>query len=239
MHSSTKEQFLGGLKLGIPIMLGYFPVSFTYGSSATAGGLAPWISTIISATNLTSSGQFAATNLIIAGSTVLEVILVTLIINIRYLLMGLSLTQSLEKNMPLWKKAILAYGITDEIFAVAATRRQPITLSFMLGLILLPYLGWTSGTLVGGIAMNFLPDTLKSALGIALYAMFLSIIIPPSKHNKRILAVVLVSILCSCLLYYLPLFRFLSGGFRMIIVAVFGASFGALITTDESEAALL
>ena len=237
MKTKEKKQFTDGLRDGFPIMLGYIPVAFTYGSFAAAGGMSLWTATAISLTNITSSGQFAATNIILAGGTVVEIILVTLIINIRYLLMGLSLSQKLASGIPLWQKAIFAYGITDETFAVASMRKEAVSFSYMVGLILPPIFGWTFGTFLGGAAAGLLPENLKSALNIALYGMFACLIIPPAKHNKKVLFVVLVSALFSCLFYYVPLFHFLSQGWAVILTAVLGAAFGAAITCLRKEEA--
>lgn len=237
MNKQEKNQWEIGLRDGFPIMLGYLPVAFTYGSFAVAGGLSLWTATAISFTNITSSGQFAATNIILAGGTVVEIILVTLIINIRYLLMGLSLSQKLVPGIPLWKKAIFAYGITDETFAIASMRKEAVTFSYMAGLIVLPILGWGFGTFLGAAAAGLLPENLKSALNIALYGMFACLIIPPAKRSKRVLAVVLFSALISCLFYYVPVFQFLSQGWAVIITAVLGAAFGAAITCARKEEA--
>ncbi len=235
MSTHEKNQFIAGLRDGFPIMLGYLPVSFTYGSFAAAGGLSIGITTAISLTNITSSGQFAATNLILTGGSVVEIIFVTLIINIRYLLMGLSLSQKLEPEIPLWKKAIFAYGITDETFAVSSMRKEPVTFSYMSGLILLPIFGWTFGTFLGAVAAGLLPEDLKSALNIALYAMFICLIIPPAKHHRMVLLVVVISAALSCLFYYVPVFQFLSQGWAVIVTAVLGAAIGAAVTCVKKE----
>lgn len=222
-------QFKKGFLLGVPIMLGYFPVAFTFGSVAVNGGLPPLCTILMSFTNLTSSGQFAATNIIIENGPITEVILITIIINIRYLLMSMSLSQKLESPMPLYKKSIFAFGITDEVFAIAVGEKQKLTFEFMLGLIIGPLIGWTLGTAVGTVAMNFIPEALKDALGISLYGMFVSIIIPPAKKIKSIFKVITFSALLSILIFYVPALSFISSGTSVIIVAIAGALFGALL----------
>ena len=145
----NKEKFKRGLRLGMPIGLGYFPVSFTFGFLTVAGGLPWWIGVFISLTNLTSAGQFAGLNLILAGAGYVEVAMTTLIINLRYMLMSLSLSQSIEPAVPVWQRLIFAFGITDETFVVASMEKKPVKAAFMFGLILLPVIGWNIGTLAG------------------------------------------------------------------------------------------
>ncbi|MEG1500966.1 MAG: AzlC family ABC transporter permease [Clostridiales bacterium] len=219
--------FQRGCKLGIPIMLGYIPVSFTYGSIAVNGGLPPIFAILISLTNITSSGQFAATNLIFEHAALIEIIMVTLVINIRYLLMSLSLGQKLEQGMPLYQKAIFAYCMTDEVFALASMEKKRISFLFMLGLITLPVFGWIFGTILGTVAMNFISETVKNAMGIALYGMFISIIIPPAREIRAVLAVVVFSALISMAVFYLPFLDFISSGSSIIVVAILGALMGA------------
>lgn len=163
----NKEKFKRGLRLGMPIGLGYFPVSFTFGFLTVAGGLPWWIGVFISLTNLTSAGQFAGLNLILAGAGYVEVAMTTLIINLRYMLMSLSLSQSIEPAVPVWQRLIFAFGITDETFVVASMEKKPVKAAFMFGLILLPVIGWNIGTLAGACVSGALPEALQNAMGIA------------------------------------------------------------------------
>ncbi|MEG1993743.1 MAG: AzlC family ABC transporter permease [Oscillospiraceae bacterium] len=229
MSYEKSIEFKKGFVLGIPIMLGYIPVAFTFGSVAVNDGLPPLCTILMSLTNLTSSGQFAATNIITSNGPIAEIIIVTIIINIRYLLMSMSLSQKLEKDMPLYKKSIFAFGVTDEVFAIAASQKEKLTFEFMLGLIITPIFGWTFGTALGTVAMNFIPEMLKNAMGIALYGMFISIIIPPAKEIKSIFKVIVFSALLSVVIFYVPSLDFISSGMSVIIVAVFGALFGAIL----------
>ena len=152
-----EKTFSKGLKDGIPICLGYLSVSFTFGMMAAKGGLPLWAIQLISMTNLTSAGQFAGTTLILSGGAYLEIAVTTFVINLRYTLMGVSLSQKLEPSMPGWKRALLAFGNTDEIFAVAMQQKGLVSGRYLLGLIMLPYIGWASGTLLGATAFGALP----------------------------------------------------------------------------------
>ena len=216
-----------GLRDGIPIALGYLSVSFTFGMMAAKGGLPLWITQMISMTNLTSAGQFAGTAIILTGGAFLEIAMTTLIINLRYTLMSLSLSQKLDPAMPVWKRALIAFGNTDEIFAVAMQQQGPVTAIYFLGLMTLPYFGWAGGTLLGATAFGALPASLVSALNIAIYAMFIAIVIPPMKTGRPIVFTVCISITISCLFRFLPGLSKISSGWVIIICAVIASSLAA------------
>lgn len=230
----NKEKFKRGLRLGMPIGLGYFPVSFTFGFLTVAGGLPWWIGVFISLTNLTSAGQFAGLNLILAGAGYVEVAMTTLIINLRYMLMSLSLSQSIEPAVPVWQRLIFAFGITDETFVVASMEKKPVKAAFMFGLILLPVIGWNIGTLAGACVSGALPEALQNAMGIAIYAMFIAIIIPPARQSRRILNIIIIAVAVMCILRYVPALSFISSGFRVIIATVTAAGIGAFLYPKSS-----
>lgn len=225
-----------GIKSGLPIGIGYIPVSFTFGFLAVSGGLPIWVAVVISLTNLTSAGQFAGTNLIFAGAGYLEVALTTFVINIRYMLMSLSLSQKLERKTGTLARLALAFGITDETFVVGSLKPGTLTAPFMLGLILMPVAGWNLGTLMGGCISTLLPQALQNAMGIALYAMFIALIIPAAKASAHVLCIICIAVAVQCGLNYIPVFSFLSDGFRVIISTVAAAGLGAWLFpgTDDS-----
>lgn len=235
--NNKRNDYKYGFKKGIPIALGYLPVSFSFGFMGASGGLPVWFVVFISMTNLTSSGQLAGTNLILHGGTLLEITLNTLIINLRYMLMSLSLSQKVEKKTSLLHRLIFSFGITDETFALAATEPKSLSYSYMYGLITGPFCGWTLGTLIGACTSNLLPDSLKGAMGIALYAMFIAIIIPPAKKSNHVLYIVLLSITITCIFRYIPLFSFISYGFSIIIATIISAALGAFLFPVNDEAA--
>ncbi len=224
----NQQSFRVGLKAGIPIGLGYLSVSFAFGMMARSGGLPLWTTVLISMTNLTSAGQLAGLGILLSSASVTEMILAQFVINLRYALMSLSLSQKLDQSVRILDRFLLSFGITDEIFAVASSNDR-VGRRYLLGLIVIPYFGWTLGTLLGGVAGDILPATMTSALGIAMYAMFIAIIVPPSKRFRPVLKVCILSVLISCILHYLPIFRFISDGFIIIICAIIAAGFGALI----------
>lgn len=226
------KQFLKGAKLGLPIALGYIPVSFSFGMLAVAGGIPPWAAIIMSMTNLTSAGQFAGINIIIAAGGMWEMAITTFVINLRYMLMSLSLSQKIGK-MPLPKRLITAFGITDEVFAVASTTPIKITFPLMLGLITIPYIGWVGGTVIGTFINNLLPKNLADAMGITLYAMFIAIIIPVARKNKKVFFVLIAAVGVSCAVYFaLPM---ISSGWAVIIAAVIASAIGATFFPHKED----
>ncbi len=228
------KQFTFGLKRGFAIFLGYIPVAFTFGFMAVSGGIPVWAAVMISMTNLTSAGQFAGTNLMFAGAGYFEIGLTTLVINLRYSLMSLSLSQKIQPDIPIWKRLIFSFGITDETFVVASMEPGALSASYLLGLITLPFAGWTLGTLLGGTVSSLLPLSLQNAMGIGLYAMFIALIVPASKEKKEVCAVVLLAVLFTCLIKYLPLLQKISSGFRVILATMLAAGIGAALFPGES-----
>ncbi len=233
IQKDNKNELLDGIKLSIPICLGYIPVSFAFGMMARQGGLSAWIAVLISMTNLTSAGQFAGTELILNGALYIEIAVTTFVINLRYMLMSLSLSQKVDENMPFATRAILSFGITDEIFAVASQRKGQVSGYFFAGLIIAPYFGWALGTLLGAVAANILPPIIISALGISIYGMFLAIIIPPAKQERSVLIVILISVILSSLFFYVPVLKGLSSGWSIIICTMVASSVGAVLFPVE------
>ena len=225
--------FKKGLLHGIPIALGYFSVSFGFGIMAVQAGLSVLAAAGISITNLTSAGQAAGVGIIASGGSLIEMALTQFIINLRYSLMSISLSQKLDPSFRTPARLLAAYGITDEIFAVAASQKGLLSPAYMYGLILISALGWTGGTLFGAALGSILPVTLTLALGILLYGMFLAIIIPPAKKDYKILIVILLAALLSCLFKYV--FTSISSGFSIIICAIVSSVIGALFFPIKEE----
>lgn len=231
-----RSDFLKGMTHGIPIALGYISVSFGFGIAAVRAGLSVAAAVGISASNLTSAGQAAGVEIIAAGGTLIELALSQLVINLRYSLMGLSLSQKLDDSFTVPHRLLASYGITDEIFAVAAAQPGKLKPSYMYGLILISALGWTGGTLLGAVAGQALPQMFTAAMGILLYGMFIAIIIPPSRKSRSVFGAVLIAALISLLFKFV--FTKISVGFAIIISASIAAAVMALIAPvpdDEKE----
>ena len=233
MRENSINNYADGIRDGIPIALGYLSVAFTFGMMAVSAGMPVWAAVAISMTNLTSAGQFAGLSMIAACASYFEVALTQLVINIRYALMSLSLSQRLDQNTKTLGRLGISFGITDEIFAVASTKDGRVGKRYMAGLIAVPYLGWALGTLLGAAAGTFLPAAAQSALGIAIYGMFLAIIVPAAKKSFPVFAVVLIAVVLSCIFRWVPGLNQISSGFVIIICSVLAAGTGAVLFPVE------
>lgn len=231
-----KEEFKQGIKDGIPICLGYFSVSMAVGITAVKAGLPIWAAVLISFSNLTSAGQYAGIGIMAAGGGALELMITTLTINMRYFLMSLSVSQKVDDKFNIPKRMIAAFGITDEVFAVSMQRKKDLSFIYMVGLILTPLLGWTLGTLTGAVAADLLPKIVSNAMGIAIYGMFIAIIVPPSRENPKVFFAVALAIVASLIFTYVPVIKELTSGWKIIIIAVVVSALAAfLFPIKEAE----
>lgn len=234
---NTRE-FKEGIRDGFPICLGYISVSMAFGLTAVKMGIPAWTAVLISLTNLTSAGQFAGTTLLVAQGTYIELAVTTFIINIRYFLMSLSVSQKVNKEFTTGQRLLASFGITDEVFAVSMQRRSELSFPYMAGLIATPILGWSGGTLIGAVATSLLPEIVTDAMGIALYGMFIAIIVPPAREMKSVLFAVVLAIVASCGFTYLPVLNKVSSGWSVIIVTVVVSAIAAfLFPVEEKEEA--
>lgn len=231
LHNSFRK----GLRDGLPIALGYLSVSFTFGMMAVADGIPVWGALLISMTNVTSAGQVAGLSIIASSASFLEMALTQLIINLRYALMSLSLSQKFERHVNTLDRLVIAFCNTDEVFAVASGKKGEVGKRYMFGLITTPYFGWALGTLIGAAASTFLPEMVRSALGIAIYGMFIAIFIPAAKHYRPVVWVLLISVLLSCSFRWIPLLNRVSSGFVIIICTVIAAAIGAKLFPIREE----
>ena len=218
--------FRRGMRDGISIALGYLSVSFSFGILSVQSGLTVWQAVLMSLTNLTSAGQVAGVGLIAAHASMLEIFLAEVVINIRYALMSLVLSQKADSSFRLPHRLLASCGITDEIFAVASIQKEPVKPAYMYGLTIVPFCGWALGTWLGAAAGTILPEQATNALGIALYGMFLAIILPPARKSRAIFAVISVAAVISILLHYFA--KWMSGGFAMILAALVASVVGAI-----------
>lgn len=227
-HEISPYSFKDGLRDSIPIGLGYLSVSFGFGIAAVKYGIPALLSLVISLTNMTSAGQMAGVAVIAASGTLIEMALTQLTINLRYSLMSISLSQKLDESFSYLHRAFTGFGMTDEIFAVASIKQNSISPKYMYGLISFPYICWSTGTLLGSVAGNMLPNSIKDALGIAIFGMFIAIIIPPAKKKRSIFVGILVAVILSCCINFIPLFSFITNGFCIIISGIVAAGCAAL-----------
>jgi len=224
-----------GLRHGVPIALGYLSVSFAFGMKAVGDGLTVLQAVLISMTNLTSAGQIAALPLMVGGAGLAEMALTQLTINLRYALMSLSLSRKLDGSMGTAQRMIFSFANTDEIFAVASSQPGKVGKYYLYGLMTGPWFGWSLGTLLGAAAGTLLPDFVRTALGIAIYGMFLAIILPPARKEKSVRAVVAIAAALSVCFHYVPGLSQVSSGFAIILCAVAAASLGAALFPIREE----
>lgn len=220
MNYERKRVMLAGMRDGIPIAAGYLVVAFTLGIVAKNAGLNDTQGALASFFNLASAGEYAGFVTISEDAAYFEIILVTLIANARYLLMTSVLSQKFSRKTSFIHRLGVGFGTTDEIFGITVARRGAINPYYNYGAMLVAVPAWTIGTAIGIDMGNILPNSAVSALGVALYGMFLAIIIPPARQDKIICALIIISFIASFIAYALPVVGDLSAGTRTIILTL-------------------
>lgn len=233
--NTRKDNFIKGIKDGIPIGLGYFAVAFTLGITAKNIGLTVVQAGLLSLGMHASAGEFAFMTIVASSSGILEMILMQLVVNLRYLLMSCALSQKIDKNIKLRHRIIVSYFITDEIFALDVGQKGEINPFYNYGMIAVASPGWVIGTILGVMLGNILPVSVSSAMNIALYGMFLAIIIPESKKSKILMKIVTISMISSLLFSILPYIKELSSGMRIIILTIIISAIAAKLYPVKEE----
>ena len=232
--NDKRQNFFAGLKDGIPICLGYFAVSFAIGVKAFELGIGPWQAFLYSVANLTSAGQVSGLEMFAYSASLAEVAFAQLVINLRYCLMSATLSQKLIRPVHTLHRFLMAYGVTDEVFALSAMRPGRLSPWYTYGLLAAAVPGWGFGTLFGALFSSLLPASLLSALGIAIYGMFIAIIVPPAREKPAVRTVVLIAMALSAAFAWVPLLSRVSTGFRIIIIAL-GVSAAAAVLAPVQE----
>ena len=223
-----RKSFLAGMRAGIPICVGYLSVSFGFGAMAVAQGLAFWQAVLISATNLTSAGQFAGLTVITTGATLLEMFLTQLVINSRYGLMSLALGQKFGPKVGVSKRLAVAFFNTDEVFALGMSQNK-LRASFFLGAGTVAAIGWVGGTAAGALMGSLLPESIRAAMGVLLYGMFIAIVVPQARQEKPVLLCVALALVFSCLFTWVPVLNEVSAGLAIVICTVSAAAICATV----------
>lgn len=231
------NDFKKGIIDGMPICLGYLSVSFAFGIFVMNQGVGfSWLhALLISMTNVTSAGQLAGVPIIAAGGTFLELAVSQLVINLRYALMSVSLSQKMGPSVRMIDRFLISFINTDEVFAVATSRKEMLGRKYMYGLILMPYLGWSSGTLLGAVAGNFLPEIVVTSLGLAIYGMFTAIVVPKTKENKMTALCVITAVVLSLIFNFVPVLKGIGDGFIIIICSVVASALFAALAPIRQE----
>lgn len=226
-----------GVSDSAPIALGYFSVSIAFGLHCAVVGVPAWLAGLISATNMSSSGQFGGLAVLAAAGSFLQLALTVALVNLRYVLMSIALSQRLEPGVGTWKRLVISLAVTDEIFALAM-RRPRVGFGYYAGLMVLPIIGWTGGTLVGVLAGEVLPDSVQAAASVLLYAMFIAIVVPPASKARPVAAVVAIAALVSVGLALVPLTAAMQPGWRIILATLVASAVGAWrwpVTDDDGD----
>ncbi len=214
------QWFARGMKAGIPISLGYFAVAIALGIAARRAGISPFQASLTSLLINASAGEYAGFSLIAAGATYIEVIFMEAVANARYLLMSTALSQRLESNTNIFKRLLLGFTVTDEIFGVSIALEGAVSPYFVYGTFVVATFGWTTGTLAGALLGEFLPAFIVTALGVGLFGMFISVFVPEAKKNRVVAATVLIGFAASFAFSKLPLVREIPEGIRVIVITV-------------------
>lgn len=234
-NPNNQRAFRMGFRDGIPIGLGYFAVAFSLGVAVKDAGLSWFQGFIASWLCTTSTGEYAVFSLMAAGTTMLEIALVTLIINARYLLMSCAMSQRIDPEMPFWHRFVVAFHLTDELFGITIARPGTLNPYYSYGAFIPAVPGWALGTALGTVVGTILPLWLTSALSVALYGMFLAVFIPPARQNKVVAALIALCFAISYASRHLPLICDLSDGMRIILLTVVLSSAAALLFPRNEE----
>ena len=229
------KQFSRGLRVGVPISLGYLAVSFTLGITAKNAGLSAFQATLTSLLVNASAGQYAAFTMMAAQGGYWEIAILEAVTNARYILMSCALSQKLPAASKLWHRLVIGFNVNDEIFGMAIAEQGKLNPFYYFGMMTVAMPGWALGTFLGTSVGNVLPANVVSALSVGLYGMFLAVIIPASRKSKVILGVVVVSMAASFALECIPLFASLASGTRIILLTVVIAAGAALLFPVKEE----
>ena len=235
LGASRRTVFMEGVHDGVPIALGYFVVAFTLGILAKTAGLTPWQGFVTSAVNIASAGEYAGFTVIAAQAPYLEIAVLTLIANARYFLMAAALTQRFAPDTPLTHRLAVSFGVTDEVFGITVARGGTVNPYYNYGALAISVPAWAAGTSAGILAGGILPAAAVSALSVALYGMFVWVILPPAKKSRPIGGMVLASCLLSLAATYAPVTSELSGGTRTILLTLLIAGGGAVLFPVRTE----
>ena len=236
--NQNRNAFWNGVRDGIPIALGYFAVAFSLGIVAKKAGLNPVQGFLSSFLNHASAGEYAEFTVIMADAPYFEMAFVILITNMRYLLMSCALSQKFHPGTSIVHRFFTGFGITDEIFGISIARAGVLNPYYNYGAMAIALPGWSMGTALGIVAGNVLPASAVSALSVALYGMFIAIIVPAMKADSRIFKMAALAVLLSCCMHYLPVLSKVSEGFSIIICAVAASAIGAAIAPMDGAADL-
>lgn len=235
MKDTHLKNFIKGMKNGVPISLGYFAVSFTLGIQAKKVGVTAFQAAVASFGLHASAGEYIAFTLFGANAGILVMVMMEVVANARYLLMSCALSQKIPADTPIWKRLIMGYFVTDEIFGVSIAVPGKLDPYYTFGLAAVASPGWVIGTALGVLLGNFLPLRIVSALSVGLYGMFIACIVPEGRKNKIVSGVIIVSFVLSFLFHTLKIFAGISSGVKIMVLTVIIALGAAVIFPVKEE----
>lgn len=234
INLGRKKEFTDGIKAGVPIFMGYFPIALTFGLIAKTSGIPSLWAVLMSFTSFTGAAQFICVSMYASGAAVANIILTTFIINTRYLLMSFCVANKLKNSVSTKLRALLAFGITDEVFVLSMTREE-LNTSFMFGTQFIAFIGWVGGTLAGVVLANVLPKSISDSIGIAIYIMFLGLLLPAATKSMKIAIVSIIAMSISSIIYWIPFLNKSLGDWRIIITIILASLIGAAVFPVEGE----
>ena len=235
MKTSSENYFVKGLRDGVPVFLGYLAVSFAVGIAATGAGFGILQSGVMSLLNFTSTGEFSALELYKQNAPLYELAILEFIVNMRYILMSCALSQKLSPRIGTLQRLLVAHGVTDEIFGLSVLQKGELRPSYTYGLIVAGEIGWTGGTMIGAATGRVMPAMIAACLGLAIYGMFLAVIVPGARDSRPVLCVVLCAALMCTAFKVIPFLSAVSEGFRIIIVTVVISAAAAVLVPHVEE----
>lgn len=223
----SRKQFIQGIKEGIPIFLGYFSISITFGMIVKSSGLSGIYAILMSMTNFTGATQFISVNMLTLDIPIYNILLTSFMINARYFLMSLCLIEVLSKKINKPNFAWISFGVTDEVFVLSMSKKE-LSKNFVYGTQIISWIGWVSGTIFGVVLSNFIPKSFLDVTGIALFVMYIALLLPPVLNSKKIALISLVSSIISSLIYFIPVLKGFIGNWRIIITMIISSIIGAI-----------
>jgi 4-azaleucine resistance transporter AzlC len=224
-----REEVAAGMRVGLPLAIGYLPTALTFGMLSQTAGIPAYVAVLMSLIVYAGASQFVGINMLTSAAAAPEIVLATFILNFRLFLMTTAIARKLEPTSRS-QRALVAFGVTDESFAVASMRSggHALSVAYMLGLNSIGFLAWNAGTWLGLILSEGLPTVIQNSMGVSLYVMFIALLVPGLRTSRPALGVAAIAVLCSCVLVYAPLFQGLGSGWRMIMATVIASACGAV-----------
>lgn len=231
------EPFRYGMRDGFPIGLGYYAVAFSIGLVASKAGLTWWMGAVSSFLTRASAGEYGVYSLIAINAGLAEVVGLSLVANMRYLLMGAALTQKFHPDTSLLKRILTALCVTDEVFGISIAYPGYLAPSYTYGAMIVSTLMWSAGCMSGIIAGDVLPGNIVSALSVTLYGMFIAIVVPPAKQDRGVMAAVVCSFVLSGVCAFVPWLDVINSGTKIILLTVIISAVAAIVKPIKVEEA--